>query len=112
MKAFLILEDGTVFTDIENYRDANFFSIEKNDYSKYDLYMGTSPDSCQKTIIDDIKPFTKYYWYVVAHEPNKYDNTVQSEIRTFYYVTSPQITEIHNVEGDWAAIVNGNKANI
>ena len=104
-KVSFILEDGTVFTDIENYRDAKFYSIEGKNYSSYDIYMGTSPDSCQKTIIDDIKPFTKYYWYVVAHEPNKYDNTVQSEIRTFYYVTPPQITEIHNVEGDWAAIV-------
>ena len=104
-KVTLTLEDGMVFTDIEKYRDANFISIGEKDYSKYDIYMGTSPDSCQKKIVDDIKPFTKYYWYVVAHEPNKYDNTAQSEIRTFYYVTSPQITKVYNPEGDWATIL-------
>jgi hypothetical protein len=104
-KVTLTLEDGMVFTDIEKYRDANFISIGEKDYSKYDIYMGTSPDSCQEKIVDDIKPFTKYYWYVVAHEPNKYDNTAQSEIRTFYYVTTPKITKVYNPEGDWATIL-------
>ena len=94
-----------VFTDIEKYRDARFFSIEGKYYSNYDLYMGTSPDSCQESRLGDIKPFTKYYWYVVAHEPNKYDNTAQSEIRTFYYVTTPKITKVYNPEGDWATIL-------
>lgn len=104
-KVTLTLEDGMVFTDIEKYRDANFISIGDKDYSKYDIYMGTSPDSCQKKIVDDIKPFTKYYWYVVAHEPNKYDNTAQSEIRTFFYISTPQITKVYNPEGDWATIL-------
>ena len=71
------------------------------------LYMGTSPDSCDnyRIDIDDIKPFKKYYWYVLVRDWNDYYNTAQSEVRSFYYATCPQITKIYNVEGDWAAIV-------
>lgn len=101
----LLVEDGMVFTNLEDIANVDFFSGTPNGMKPY-LYIGTSPDSCNYRIdIDDIKSFTRYYWYVLVRDENDYYNTAQSEARSFYYVTPPQITEIHNVEGDWAVIV-------
>lgn len=102
----LLVEDGMVFTNLNDIENIEFFSGDAEGLNT-SFYMGTSPDSCSKGRLDKayIKPFTKYYWYVFVRDKRDYNSTAQSEIRTFYYVTAPQITKIHNVEGDWAAIV-------
>ena len=102
----LQIEDGKVITKQDSLRDKYFYSGEKEGYSDY-ITVGTTPDNLGSISLSDVEPFTKYYWCVRVRDrknpnPNDY---IQSEIRTFYYVIAPQITKIHNVEGDWAAIV-------
>ena len=102
----LLIDDGRVFAKQDSLRDEYFYSGEKEGYSDR-IAVGTSPDNIGSVSLSDVEPFTKYYWCVRVRDrknPNP-DEYIESEIRTFYYVTAPQITKIHNVEGDWAAIV-------
>ncbi len=102
----LLIDDGRVFAKQDSLRDEYFYSGEKEGYSDR-IAVGTSPDNLGSISLSDVEPFTKYYWCVRVRDrknPNP-DEYIESEVRSFYYVTPPQITEIHNVEGDWAAIV-------
>ena len=102
----LLIDDGRVFAKQDSLRDEYFYSGEKEGYSDR-IAVGTSPDNIGSVSLSDVEPFTKYYWCVRVRDrknPNP-DEYIESEIRTFYYVTAPQITKIHNVEGVWAAIV-------
>ena len=102
----LLIDDGRVFAKQDSLRDEYFYSGEKEGYSDR-IAVGTSPDNIGSVSLSDVEPFTKYYWCVRVRDRKNSnpDEYIESEIRTFYYVTAPQITEIHNVEGDWAAIV-------
>lgn len=102
----LLIDDGRVFAKQDSLRDEYFYSGEKEGYSDR-IAVGTSPDNLGSISLSDVEPFTKYYWCVRVRDrknPNP-DEYIESEVRSFYYVTPPQITKIYNVEGDWAAIV-------
>ncbi len=102
----LLIDDGRVFAKQDSLRDEYFYSGEKEGYSDR-IAVGTTPDNLGSISLSDVEPFTKYYWCVRVRDRKNSnpDEYIESEIRSFYYVTPPQITEIHNVEGDWAAIV-------
>lgn len=101
----LTIEDETVFTSLDDLEKAVFYSGENTDMHSL-LYVGISPDSCKSNVsFNKLKPFEKYYWYVLVRDKKNPDNIAKSEIRTFYYVTAPQITKVYNPEGDWATIL-------
>ena len=101
----LTLEDETVFTSLDDLEKAVFYSGENADMHSL-LYVGISPDSCKSNVsFNKLKPFEKYYWYVLVRDKKNPDNIAKSEIRTFYYVTTPKITKVYNPEGDWATIL-------
>ena len=105
----ILVEDGTVFTSFDELASTHF---SKKDVS---IYVTETPDYSAtngKPIVDDwsidggIKPYTKYYWYLKAEDKN--GKRGFSEIRSFYYIPAPE-TDIHNVKGDWAAVVKWGK---
>ena len=101
----LTIEDETVFTSLEDLENESFYSGENADMHSL-LYVGISPDSCKSNVsFNKLKPFEKYYWYVLVRDKKNPDNTAKSEIRSFYYVIAPQITKVYNPEGDWATIL-------
>ncbi len=104
----LLVADDTVFTSINDLQSTSFFN------GNAILYIAATPDYNGKSVsittkkhINNIqedfgiKPYTKYYWYLQA---SNYDNSY-SKIRSFYYIPALEI-DIHNVEGDWAAVMN------
>lgn len=102
----LLIDDGRVFAKQDSLRDEYFYSGEKEGYSDR-IAVGTTPDNLGSVSLSDVEPFTKYYWCVRVRDrknPNP-DEYIESEIRSFYYVTTPKITKVYNPEGDWAAIV-------
>lgn len=102
----LLIDDGRVFAKQDSLRDEYFYSGEKEGYSDR-IAVGTSPDNLGSVSLSDVEPFTKYYWCVRVRDrknPNP-DEYIESEVRSFYYVTPPQITKVYNPEGDWATIL-------
>lgn len=102
----LLIDDGRVFAKQDSLRDEYFYSGEKEGYSDR-IAVGTTPDNLGSVSLSDVEPFTKYYWCVRVRDrknPNP-DEYIESEIRTFYYVTTPKITKVYNPEGDWATIL-------
>ena len=104
----LLVADDTVFTSINDLQSTSFFN------GNAFLYITATPDYNGKSVSvttkkhiyniqEDfgIKPYTKYYWYLQA---SNYDKRY-SQIRSFYYIPALEI-DIHNVEGDWAAVMN------
>ncbi len=106
-----LLEDGHVFT---NRTDITYSAFYNNSSSSLrhpsNMFFGTSIDEMtQMSNIQslEIKPFTKYYWKLVdgwngrVLEPPY----TESDVRSFYYIPLPTITDIHNVSGDWATVI-------
>ncbi|MBR5167150.1 MAG: hypothetical protein IKW86_03665 [Salinivirgaceae bacterium] len=107
----LLFEDGKVFTQEDSLRSEYFYSGEKEGMETQ-FWLGASPDNLYTghgplNVGNVLKPFTKYYWCIRVRDKkkSKSDEYIQSEIRTFYYVTIPQITKVYNPEGDWATIL-------
>ncbi len=104
-KVQLAETDNKVFTSKEEIDDFEFFKNNSDDLSVR-VYVGKYPEPDSLNYFCEMEPNTKYYWCLQT-ERERYGNTYtseKSEIRSFYYVTAPKIT-VHNVEGDWAAVV-------
>lgn len=97
--------DNMVFTSKEEIDDFEFFKNNSDDLS-IRVYVGKYPEPDSLHYYNVMEPNTKYYWCLQA-ERETYGNTYtseKSEVRSFYYVAAPEIS-VHNVEGDWAAVV-------
>lgn len=108
----LLVEDGKVFTNYDEIVNTRFTNVEPEVSC---VFVTTTPEynatsgswRVDNTSVEGgFKPYTKYYWYLSAVDKN--GEYGYSEIRSFYYVPAPKI-DIHNVKGDWAAVVKWEK---
>jgi len=102
----LLIEDGAVFTSLDDLENTKFFSGDAW------VFVTESPEYNAKSggrtvdryrVDGEFKPYTKYYWYLETEK-----SYIKSEIRSFYYIPTLKV-DIHNVEGDWAAVVKWEK---
>ena len=98
--------DSMVFSSIDEINNFEFWNENYEDI-RVKMFVGKYPEPDSLNSYRKLEPNTKYYWCLQTERetPGGYILTSEkSEIRSFYYVTAPKIT-VHNVEGDWAAVV-------
>ena len=101
------LTGDIVLYSLDDLSVADFYTSNEYGY-EIKIYVGTDPsvDSTFSQRLKSILPYKKYYWYaqVETNKNNTYSVSEKSEMHTLYYLPAPEIA-VHNVEGDWAAVV-------